>query len=164
MRKRSREPSTGAATLHTSLITAAAVLSRLSRWCNCDDCPVANGIGTLREHAQSLTDFLKPATPGDTTTIVPAWPLDPAWHPIVFTMGKDQPKILLTIGINALRALEDVYNEVLDTNWSSPAFDDIVAFQLGAVTTAKHGLERLRRELNHWPDVAEAGLLHIAAR
>lgn len=49
------------------------------------------------------------------------WVLDRGWHPAVFDVASDRPRVLLTIGANALHTVCQHYDTVLDEEWA----DDI---------------------------------------
>ncbi len=45
------------------------------------------------------------------------WVLDPDWHPIAFEVASSRPRVLLTIGSNALRVIAQEYQDLLVEVW-----------------------------------------------
>ena len=45
------------------------------------------------------------------------WALDQRWHSAVFSVASSRPRVLLTVGANALRDLADIYGLALDEEW-----------------------------------------------
>ena len=150
--------------LRSALRNAGAVLSRVAERCACNGgCPVGRAVVTLRTYATDLKPFRGPSLYEDNPAkMTPSWPLDPAWHPIVFALGKDQPKVLLTIALNSVRSLSGVYEDVLGIDWSCDDFVQVATCQNDGIDGIRGELEQLRRDLNHWPDATDRGLLHIA--
>ena len=73
------------------------------------------------------------------------WALDRGWRAAVLGVASTRPRVLLTVGANALRSLDEMYGHVLEEPWE----DDVVEMLRGH-------RERLR--------MAEAGLLAERAR
>lgn len=48
---------------------------------------------------------------------VASWSLDRGWHPAAFAVATHRPRVLLTIGSNALREIASLYDDVLEEPW-----------------------------------------------
>lgn len=75
------------------------------------------------------------------------WVLDPDWHPIAFEVASSRPRVLLTIGSNALQVVDQEYQDLLQEVW-----DEEFTEQL---TNQRHTIAELKMDLLH---LRECGL------
>ncbi len=53
------------------------------------------------------------------------WVLDPDWHPIAFEVASFRPRVLLTIGSNALRVVDQEYQDLLQEIWDEEFIEQL---------------------------------------
>ena len=84
-------------------------------------------------------DLRRVVTVDDCRAQTDDWVLDQAWAPAAFKVASSRPRVLLTIGVNAVRSVTRRCAELLDLDWPP----DIAA----ALTDHRCRLDRLEHEL-----------------
>jgi hypothetical protein len=73
------------------------------------------------------------------------WVLNRRWHPAAFAVASSRPRVLLTIGVNALRTLIDEIDRVLQEE-GRPEVEQMLLRHRDLVRSAEKSLIDLRRE------------------
>lgn len=87
-------------------------------------------------HRQEPPEKIHAAQSGD-------WVLDPDWHPIAFQVASSRPRVLITIGSNALQVLDQEYQDLLQEIWDEE-FTQQLTDQRRTIAELKTDLLHLR--------------------
>ena len=73
------------------------------------------------------------------------WVLNRRWHPAAFAVASSRPRVLLTIGVNALRTLTNEIDHVLQEE-GRPEVEEMLLRHRDLVRSVEESLIDLRRE------------------